>query len=84
MQRLPADGIIARVNIYGMIIFHVTCVSSNDRACNTGSIISDEQNVTANDNNSTLQQTYKTIMEGLDGGVWYSLFIKNFAHYSSH
>ena len=26
-----------------------------------------------------------TIMfEGLDGGVWYSLFIKNLAHYSSH
>ena len=22
--------------------------------------------------------------EGLDGGVWYSLFIKNLAHYSSH
>ena len=24
------------------------------------------------------------IEEGLDGGVWYSLFIKNLAHYSSH
>ena len=22
--------------------------------------------------------------EGLDGGIWYSLFIKNLAHYSSH
>ena len=22
--------------------------------------------------------------EGLDGGVWYSLVIKNLAHYSSH
>ena len=22
--------------------------------------------------------------EGLDAGVWYSLFIKNLAHYSSH
>ena len=29
---------------------------------------------------------YATIREGLDGGggVWYSLFIKNLAHYSSH
>ena len=27
----------------------------------------------------------KSLMsEGLDGGVWYSLFIKNLAHYSSH
>ena len=25
-----------------------------------------------------------TMYEGLDGGVWYSLFIKNLAHYSSH
>ena len=25
-----------------------------------------------------------SIHEGLDGGVWYSLFIKNLAHYSSH
>ena len=24
------------------------------------------------------------ITEGLYGGVWYSLFIKNLAHYSSH
>ena len=24
------------------------------------------------------------VYEGLDGGVWYSLFIKNLAHYSSH
>ena len=24
------------------------------------------------------------IYEGLDGGVWYSLFVKNLAHYSSH
>ena len=24
------------------------------------------------------------LCEGLDGGVWYSLFIKNLAHYSSH
>ena len=24
------------------------------------------------------------VNEGLDGGVWYSLFIKNLAHYSSH
>ena len=24
------------------------------------------------------------IKEGPDGGVWYSLFIKNLAHYSSH
>ena len=24
------------------------------------------------------------ILEGLYGGVWYSLFIKNLAHYSSH
>ena len=27
----------------------------------------------------------KQLYEGLDGGgVWYSLFIKNLAHYSSH
>ena len=25
-----------------------------------------------------------SISEGLDGGVWYSLFIKNLADYSSH
>ena len=27
---------------------------------------------------------FSTLYEGLDGGVWYSLFIKNSAHYSSH
>ena len=26
----------------------------------------------------------RIIVEGLDVGVWYSLFIKNLAHYSSH
>ena len=26
----------------------------------------------------------RVMYEGLDGGVWYSLFIKNLAHYSSH
>ena len=25
-----------------------------------------------------------SVYEGLDWGVWYSLFIKNLAHYSSH
>ena len=27
---------------------------------------------------------FLSLHEGLDGGVWYSLFIKNLAHYSSH
>ena len=27
---------------------------------------------------------YFYLHEGLDGGVWYSLFIKNLAYYSSH
>ena len=26
----------------------------------------------------------ESLVEGLDGRVWYSLFIKNLAHYSSH
>ena len=29
-------------------------------------------------------EIYLSATEGLDGGVWYSLFIKNFAHFSSH
>ena len=29
-------------------------------------------------------QTFDQVHEGLDGGVWYSLFIKNLAQYSSH
>ena len=27
---------------------------------------------------------FLSIVKGLDGGVWYSLFIKNLVHYSSH
>ena len=34
--------------------------------------------------NLDLVGTNETVHEGLDGGVWYSLFIKNLAHYSSH
>ena len=33
---------------------------------------------------SLLGNTNFYMNEGLDGGVWYSLFIKNLAHYSSH
>ena len=29
-------------------------------------------------------EEYMKMFEGLDGGVWYSLFIKNLVHYSSH
>ena len=34
--------------------------------------------------NDLTQEKDWIIVEGLDGGVWYSLFIKKLAHYSSH
>ena len=47
------------------------------------SVDSDQQKKLVNQNPHCFECSTQ-LNEGLDGGVWYSLFIKNLAHYSSH